>query len=478
MIDLSSQDITSRTGPSHGLTRQRETSRSSVPRPVSPRLEKRLKDFAHGGLCLLWKRQSMYILVAILAAIYVSPALALICLLLCEAAEVFDYVVSKSVVAWTDGTHEEALRFRHVLLLASTLSAASVALFCIGFALLEGPIPHQMPLFILFASGLFAAVNNHQVPRILLVRLIIYGAAFLFIPIYDLWLVQPPLSSPLWLQLATVLFVLYFVVECAQIFLRLYRENLDQMDTLRAERDRVQAALETKSSFVSTVSHELRTPLTSISGALELLGNGVFDSRPDKARQLLDVARRNCLRLTTLINNLLDIQKLESDTAEFRFEFVDLNAVVMQAVQSIEVIAEKNHVTIDCDLADGPLTVEMDENRMVQVLTNLLSNAIKFSNSPGKVVITSEISENFARISVQDHGIGIPEDSEAIVFGRFTQIDASDRRSREGTGLGLSIAKSIVEQHGGFISFTSKLGSGTTFTFGLPVPVPPSQSEN
>jgi signal transduction histidine kinase len=437
---------------------------------ANPRLEKRLKDFAYGGLCLLWKRQSMYFFVALLAAIYVSPALAVIGLLLCQCAEVLDYFVSKAVVAWTQGTHQEALRFRQLLLLTSTLNASAVAIFSIGFALLEGPVPHQMPLFILFASGLFAAVNNHQVPRILLARLIIYGAAFLFIPIYDLWLVQPSIISPLWLQLATAIFVLYFVVECAQIFLRLYRENLDQLDSLRQERDRARAANDVKSKFVSTVSHELRTPLTSIGGSLELLGNGVFRDQPEKAEQMLDIARRNCRRLGALVNDLLDLQKLDSDSAEFRFETVDLNDIARHAAQSIKTISDKHELNLLLDLSPAGLFAKVDEGRIGQVLTSLLSNAIKFSNSPAEIHVTSEIIDKFACVSVEDHGIGIPDGSEGIVFGRFTQVDGSDRRNQEGTGLGLSIAKTITEQHGGFISFQSTLGAGTKFTMGIPLP--------
>ena len=436
---------------------------------MNPRLEKRLKDFAYGGLCLLWKRQSMYLFVSLLAAIYISPALASVCLMICLFAEVFDYFVSRAVVNWTNGTQQEALRYRHLLLLASTLNASAVAAFCIGFALLEGPVPHQMPLFILFASGLFAAVNNHQVPRILLARLIVYGAAFLFIPIFDLWLVRPPLTSPLWLQFATAVFVLYFVVECAQIFLRLYRENLDQLDTLRQERDRAQAAYDVKSKFVSTVSHELRTPLTSISGSLELLGNGVFRERPEKAEQMLDIARRNCRRLGALINDLLDLQKLESDKADFRIVRTDMNEVAEQAVQSIDSLALKKDITIPCDLSRTALFAEVDESRMAEVLTNLLSNALKFSHSPSEIIVTSQVIDEFVCISVQDHGVGIPDGSEEIVFGRFTQVDSGDGRSQEGTGLGLSIAKTIVEQLGGFISYKSTPGAGTTFTVGVPL---------
>lgn len=435
---------------------------------VNPRLEKRLKDFAEGGLCLLWKRQSMYAVAALLCALYVSDMLAIVCMIFCEVSELFDYKVSKQVTSWRDGTQDEAVRYQRMLLLASTLNACAVSAFCIGFALLEGPVPHQLPLFILFAAGLFAAVNNHQVPQILYVRLVIYGAAFLFIPIYDLVMIRPPLDSPLWLQMATVLFVLYFVIECAQIFLQLYQRGLDQMEALRDERDRARAAYEVKSQFVSVVSHELRTPLTSISGSLDLLRSGLLEASSEQAGRVVDIAWQNSKRLKALINDLLDLQKLESGTVSYRTGTENLSDIASEAVQSVAVIADKSDVKLALDLAEEPLTLQADRARLMQVFANLLSNAIKFSNGPNTVTLKTWQDGKTVHASIQDRGIGIPEGSESVVFGKFGQVDSSDHRKHEGTGLGLSIVRQIVEAHEGTVSYTSVEGEGTTFTISFP----------
>lgn len=450
------------------LSRPRVVEDERGPVPVNPRLEKRLKDYASGGLCLFWKRQSMYLVAALLAGMYIDPRLAVICLVLCELSEWLDYRVSTEVVRWENGTHDEAVILRRRLLVASTTSALSVSAFCIGFAVLEGPVPHQLPLFILFAAGLFAAVNNHQLPLVLYTRLLVYGGSFLFIPIYDLILERPPLDSLLWLQLATVLFVLYFVVECAQIFLQIYRKGLDQMDALRDERDRARSAYEVKSQFVSIVSHELRTPLTSIKGALDLLNSGALDRTDEKARRVIEIARNNSIRLRALIDDLLDLQKLESAGLNQEARPLDLNDAVQEAVRSVAAIAEKAEITLAMDLSKQPLRVTGDPGRLTQVFVNLLSNAIKFSNGPDIVTIRTWCEDTKVLASVDDRGVGIPPGMEEVVFGRFGQVDSSDRRSHEGTGLGLSIVRQILRAHRGTISYDSVENEGTSFRLVLP----------
>ncbi len=436
---------------------------------VNPRLEKRLKDFATGGLLLIWKRQSMYFIAALLAALYVDLWLAITCLLLCEASELYDYRVSKAVSEWEDGTHREAEAFRRRLLLTSIFNALSVSAFCVGFALFEGPVPHQLPLFILFSAGLFAAVNNHQIPQVLYSRLVVYGAAFLFIPLYDLWVVRPPLESVLWLQFATVVFVLYFVVECAQIFLKLYRGGLDQMDALREERDRARAAYEVKAQFVSIVSHELRTPLTSIAGSLDLLGSGLVDGLSERAKRIVEIAGQNSMRLKALIDDLLDLQKLESGNIQYRMKRENLQDLAGEAIRSITVVADKRGIVIENESPDPAIVVKADHARLMQVFANLLSNAIKFSRGAGTVSVSIWKDAQYAYASVADAGIGIPEGSEGVVFGRFGQVDSSDHRRHEGTGLGLNIVQQIIEAHGGHISYRSEVGKGTTFTLQLPL---------
>ena len=437
--------------------------------PVTPRLEKRLKDFANGGLVLVWKRQGMYFFAALLAALFINPMLALACFGLIQAAELIDCRVSKSVMAWTNGTLGEAEALRWKLLASSTFNALAVTAFCVGFAYLEGPVIHQMPLFILFAAGLFAAVNNHQVPLILYTRLVIYGTAFLAIPIYDLWVVRPPMSSTLWLQLATAIFVLYFVIECADIFLKLYRKGLDQMDALREERDRVQAAYDVKSQFVSVVSHELRTPLTSISASLELLNSGALDACPDKAARMLDIARLNSRKLKSLVVDLLNLQQLEADGAAFTMTAVDLAPSAERAIAAMQGAADARSITVYPPARIPPVLAHADPERLDEVFRILLSNAIKFSDIGGAVTLSVWQDGHHACCAVADHGIGIPEGSEDVVFGTFSQVDSSDHRQHDGAGLGLSIARYIVTALHGTIRYQSRPGEGTTFTVCLPL---------
>lgn len=329
-----------------------------------------------------------------------------------------------------------------------------------------------MPLFFLFAAGLFAAVNNHQLPMILMVRLVMYAGIFLWIPAADLLAVRPPLHSALWLQLFTVVFVLFFVVECSVIFLRLYRRGLDQLDELRLERDRVQAAYEVKSQFVSVVSHELRTPLTSINGALGLLRTGAYDADPAKARSILDIAHKNAVRLSALINDLLDLQKLESGQMSYSMAPLDLSALVAECVESIGAFAQTYGITLAFAPPPHPIRVQADRDRIHQVLDNLLSNAVKFSHRAGRVDIRIRTTPTTTLVDVQDHGIGIPPNCRDSVFGKFTQVDSSDRRSHGGTGLGLAIAAEIMAAHGGAIDYDSTPGAGTTFTITFPRPEP------
>ena len=294
-------------------------------------------------------------------------------------------------------------------------------------------------------------------------RLAIYGAVFLYIPIYDLWTVRPPLDSALWLNFATVVFVSYFVVDCSQIFLRLYRKGLDQIDELRLERDRAKAAYEVKSQFVSVVSHELRTPLTSIMGALSLLRNGGFTDAPDRAAHVVEIAYKNSQRLSSLINDLLDIQKLESGQMSYDFTQVNVADMVRESLESIESLAESFGVSVRVVSMDESLKVRADHDRLLQVLANLLSNAIKFSKTAGEVEIFLARSGQNARISIRDHGIGIPANSRDKVFGKFSQVDSSDHRSFDGTGLGLSISEQIMHAHDGTIDYESEAGQSTTF---------------
>lgn len=433
------------------------------------RLEKQLRDYAMGGLALFWKRQTIYAGAGILCGFYYDLRLAVFCYVLLQYTEFCETWLLLNIARWRGGNLREARRYRNMLLITAVQSTAAICFWAGTVAMLEGVSSHFMPLFFLFAAGLFAAVNNHQIPQILFVRLLLYAGVFLWIPTADLLSVRPSLQSFLWLQLFTVVFVLFFVIECSVIFLRLYRSGLDQLDALRLERDRVQAAYEVKSQFVSVVSHELRTPLTSINGALGLLRTGAYDKDPAKARNILEIAHKNSVRLSALINDLLDLQKIESGQMTYNMDEIDLTSLVEDCIESIESFAQTYGITVSLVAAPSNMIVTADRDRLHQVLDNLLSNAVKFSPRGERVDVRLSRTKTHLRIEVKDRGIGIPPNSREKVFGKFAQVDSSDRRSHGGTGLGLAIAQEIMTAHGGTIDYTSTLGEGTTFAVEFPI---------
>jgi PAS domain S-box-containing protein len=228
------------------------------------------------------------------------------------------------------------------------------------------------------------------------------------------------------------------------------------------------AAERVKSEFVSVVSHELRTPLTSIRGSLRLIEGGKTGELPADAMDLVRMANSNCERLLRLINDILDLDKIEAGKLRLRLEQLELREVVDRAVRSVQGLATESGVTLSIALA-SPAAVEGDLDRLVQVLTNLLSNAIKFSPPQSDVHIVGGAGrEGRVRLSVQDQGPGIPPEQIPRLFGKFQQLDSSDTRTKGGTGLGLAISKAIVEQHGGEIGVESEVGRGTVFWFELP----------
>lgn len=224
-----------------------------------------------------------------------------------------------------------------------------------------------------------------------------------------------------------------------------------------------------KDEFISTVSHELRTPLTSITGALGLLSAGAVGDLPEQARQMLDIARKNGQRLTHLINDLLDMEKLAVGKMPFDMQVQELEPLVAQAVQDNRIYAAQYHVRFALDARAPDVQVCVDALRLQQVLANFLSNAAKFSPEGGTVEIAVSRRGAQARVDVRDHGPGIPEEFKPRIFEKFTQADASDARRRGGTGLGLAISKELVERMGGRIGFESEPGQGACFYFELPV---------
>jgi PAS domain S-box-containing protein len=231
----------------------------------------------------------------------------------------------------------------------------------------------------------------------------------------------------------------------------------------RKEMDRM------KSEFISVVSHELRTPLTAIRGSLGLMASAMRDSLPPKALHLVEIGHRNAERLITLVNDILDMEKLAANRMPFELKLEDLAVLAAQAVESTAAYAEKYKVTYLLENRGADLPVQVDKDRLAQVFANLLSNAAKFSPEGGRVRMVIRSRAGRARFEVIDRGPGIAEEFRPRIFGRFAQADSSITRAKGGTGLGLHITRELVEKMGGTIGFESATGQGTTFWVEFPI---------
>jgi signal transduction histidine kinase len=224
-----------------------------------------------------------------------------------------------------------------------------------------------------------------------------------------------------------------------------------------------------KREFVAVVSHELRTPLTSIRGSLGLVNGGTAGALPEQARRLVGIAYRNTDRLATLINDILDIETIESGKLTLSSEQHSLRALVLQAIEAHSGYAHECDVSVMLQEAAQDALVEIDANRLLQVLANLLSNASKFSPRRGTVVVNIELHLSSVRVSVCDRGPGIPEEFRPYMFQKFTQVDGSDSRAKPGTGLGLAICKGLIARMRGTIDYEVQPDGGTVFFFELPL---------
>lgn len=233
-------------------------------------------------------------------------------------------------------------------------------------------------------------------------------------------------------------------------------------NTERHEMDRMM------SEFVSTVSHELRTPLTSIRGSLGLLTGGALGEIDGKAGELLSLAEKNTARLINLVNDILDMEKIQSGQMEYQFDDIDVARLTEHAIETNQAYADQFHVNFKNLVMDKQLIVSADWDRLNQVMANLMSNAAKFSSDGDVVEIDAHRIDRAIRISVKDYGQGIPEMFREKIFERFSQVDSSDTRLAGGTGLGLNISKAIIEAHRGVISFETVLGEGSIFYVDLP----------
>jgi hypothetical protein len=211
------------------------------------------------------------------------------------------------------------------------------------------------------------------------------------------------------------------------------------------------------------VSHELRTPLTSIRGSLGLLASGAVGALSDEVVEVVAIAERNAIRLMALINDILDLERLETGKIELQFAQVPVESILHRAMESLATFGQKHGVTVEAPEVSSMIWADAD--RIVQVLVNLLSNAVKFSPPGGVVTIGVGLRGSWVEFRVTDHGRGVPVAHRRAIFERFRQVETSDAREKGGSGLGLAICKSIVEQHGGTIGVESEEGAGSSFWF-------------
>lgn len=227
---------------------------------------------------------------------------------------------------------------------------------------------------------------------------------------------------------------------------------------------------QTKNEFISTVAHELRTPLTVLKGSLGLILGGAVGEIEPGAREMISLALNNSDRLIRLVDDMLDVAKIEAGHLRLNMDIVPVQERVLRAVQQMSQIADERQVQIVTKVKGHLHSVVGDGDRIEQVVVNLISNALKFAPSGSTVTVAAERVRGHIRVSVKDQGPGIPADKRMKVFEKFYQVDVHPRQKESGSGLGLAISKAIVEQHGGRMTVRSTEGKGSTFSFLLPVP--------
>jgi signal transduction histidine kinase len=432
-------------------------------------LLRNLQDYARAVETLTWQRQSILLGVSILTGWFFYPSWALLFFAISNLCEFIDLVLARRVGRIKHGDMLAANSVYAGFLANTVVSSLTICVYTIWVAGQSSGDGLFTSLFFLFSGALYAAINNHQVASLLITRMMFYGSAFLIMTLRDIVVYRPEMDSSMWLQFFTVIFVIYFLVDCSRVFLRMYRQDLKRLEDLRIEHARAKEALVLKSQFVAVVSHELRTPLTSIKGALDLVNSGNFGKLPPRVKHLLGMAGKNSQRLADLVNDLLDLQKLEEGELKFDCETVDVGAFLVDVLEWHQGLAGRYNVQFKMDEQALPLAfVSTDRARLMQVLGNIISNAAKFSLARGEVDLGMTVANQRVRITVRDRGVGIPEGSKEQIFARFIQLDSSDQRKFEGTGLGMNISKQIIEALGGVIGYDSVLGKGTTFYIELP----------
>ncbi len=223
-----------------------------------------------------------------------------------------------------------------------------------------------------------------------------------------------------------------------------------------------------KSDFVSTVSHELRTPLAITTEGLSLVLDGVLGPLTEKQKKILTTGKRNIERLHTIINDLLDISKIEAGKIEIKSGFIDFRKILINHLESFQSVVNAKKITLQSSLPKAAVYLYIDEDKIIQVMNNLLNNAVKFTPEGGGIMVGMTVNRDEVLVSVKDTGVGINEEDMTRLFEKFQQFSRAPGPGIKGTGLGLAICKSLVELHGGQIWAESRVGKGTTFFFTIP----------
>jgi signal transduction histidine kinase len=247
-------------------------------------------------------------------------------------------------------------------------------------------------------------------------------------------------------------------------------QNAHLFNEIRVKSQELEVASQHKSQFLANMSHELRTPLNAILGYTELVLDNIYGDAPERMRSVLERVQGNGKHLLGLINDVLDLSKIEAGQLELSLEDYSIRDVVHSVFSVVEPLAEEKHLALKVEVPNDLPIAHGDERRLTQVLLNLVGNAIKFTDS-GEVVIKAAASNGHYTLSVQDTGPGISPSDQVKIFEEFQQADASTTKAKGGTGLGLSIAKRIINLHGGRIWVSSEVGSGSTFFIDVPIKV-------
>jgi len=230
----------------------------------------------------------------------------------------------------------------------------------------------------------------------------------------------------------------------------------------------VAQAMAMKSEFISSVSHELRTPLAISREALSLILRGKIGEISEKQNDIVSMASKNLDRLGYLINDILDIAKIEAGRMDLFKEMIDVSKLVKECCDAWKLKTATKELNLECNIPASKLEIPVDKTRFMQVLSNLINNAVKFTPPKGKVTVSINERGEYVEFSVKDSGVGISEEDSKKLFQKFQQVNRTPGAGAKGTGLGLSIVKSLIELHGGEVGVESKINKGSRFFFTIP----------